>query len=265
MVNKLFGFNRYDFRLLVNLFKMNIRDRYLGSSLGSVWAISNPLFMLCLYTYVFGFVFKVKLPGAETTLAYVIWLISGYGPWIATTEAIMCATTSVVSASGMIKNMAFKSELLPVAGVLVGLINLVVSFVFLLILLVWSGSAITWYLMFLPVVMVAHFIWIIAIGMWLSVIAVFVRDIIQILPTALTAIMFVTPIFYPFENMPHIIQVVSIGNPFYQIVEAYRSILILSQPPSFSGLGFVLVLSLIVFYVGLKGFRRAKGEFDSAI
>ena len=85
----MFGFNRYDIRLLINLFKMNVRDRYLGSSLGSFWAISNPLFMLALYTYIFGFVFKVKLPGAESTLAYVIWLIIGYGPWIATTEAIM--------------------------------------------------------------------------------------------------------------------------------------------------------------------------------
>ena len=135
----MFGFNRYDLRLLINLFKMNVRDRYLGSSLGSFWAISNPLFMLALYTYIFGFVFKVKLPGAETTLAYVIWLISGYGPWIATTEAIMGAANSVVGASGLVKNMAFKTELLPIAGALVGAINLAVSFVFLLVLLAWAA------------------------------------------------------------------------------------------------------------------------------
>jgi hypothetical protein len=64
----LFGFNRYDIRLLINLFKMNVRDRYLGSSLGSFWAVFNPIFMLALFTYIFGFVFKVRLPGAETTL-----------------------------------------------------------------------------------------------------------------------------------------------------------------------------------------------------
>jgi hypothetical protein len=57
-------------------------------------------------------------PGAETTLAYVIWLISGYGPWIANTEAIMGAANSVVGASGLVKNMAFKTELLPIAGAL---------------------------------------------------------------------------------------------------------------------------------------------------
>jgi lipopolysaccharide transport system permease protein len=68
----LLGFNRSDLRLLINLLKMNIRDRYLGSSLGILWAIVNPIFMLSIFTYVFGFVLKIKLPGSETTLDYVI-------------------------------------------------------------------------------------------------------------------------------------------------------------------------------------------------
>lgn len=261
----MFGFNRYDFRLMVNLFKMNVRDRYLGSSLGSFWAISNPLFMLALYTYVFGFVFKVKLPGAETTLTYVIWLISGYGPWIAMTEAIMGSANSVVGASGLVKNMAFKTELLPIAGALVGVINLAVSFAFLIVLLVWAGSPISWHIILLPLVVLLQFLWIIALGMWLSAIVVFVRDVLQILPTMLTALMFMTPIFYPFENMPKIIQSVSLVNPFYQIAEAYRAILISNQFPSVVGLIFVTGVSIVVFNFGLAGFRRAKSSFDSAI
>lgn len=261
----MFGFNRYDIRLLINLFKMNVRDRYLGSSLGSFWAVFNPIFMLALFTYIFGFVFKVRLPGAETTLAYVIWLISGYGPWLANTEAIIGAANSVVGASGLVKNMAFKTELLPVAGALVGAINLAVSLLFLLPLLIWAGSPITWHIIFLPVIMLLQFFWLVALGMWLSAIVVFVRDVLQILPTFLTAIMFLTPIFYPFESMPTIVQKVSSANPFYQIAEAYRAILIGKHLPSSSGLLFVAAISLAIFYFGLAAFRRAKGYFDSAL
>ena len=133
---KIFEFARHDIRLAINLFKMNVRDRYLGSSLGAFWAIFNPLFMLAVYTFVFGFVFKVRLPGAETTLAYVVWLISGYGPWIAMTEAIMSSTNSVSGSSGLVKNMAFKTELLPISSAFIGLINLTVSLVFLMVLVV---------------------------------------------------------------------------------------------------------------------------------
>lgn len=261
----MFGFNVYDYRLLINLFKMNVRDRYLGSSLGSFWAVTNPLFMLCLFTYVFGFVFKIRLPGAETTLAYVIWLISGYGPWIAMQESIMGATSSVMGASGMVKNMAFKTELLPIAATLVGLINLVVSFCFLLALLVWSGSAITWHLVLLPIVVVLQFAFAAALGIWLSAIAVFVRDVVQILPTLLTAVMFVTPIFYSFDTMPQIIQRVSVANPLYQIAEGYRTILIANRMPDMIGRLYVAAISFIIFFFGLRAFRRAKGSFDSAI
>ncbi|MCG2576271.1 ABC transporter permease [Dechloromonas sp. XY25] len=250
---------------MINLFKMNVRDRYLGSSLGSFWAITNPLFMLSLYTYVFGFVFKIRLPGAEATLVYVIWLISGYGPWIALNESITGAANSVVGASGLVKNMAFKTELLPIAGTLVGLINLAVSLCFLFVLLVWSGNPVTWHLLFLPLVMALQFAFAAALGLWLSAITVFVRDVIQILPTLLTAIMFMTPIFYPFEKMPAIIQKITLANPLYHISEGYRVIIIASRMPDMVGLGYVAVISFVIFYFGLRAFRRAKGAFDSAI
>lgn len=250
---------------MINLLKMNLRDRYLGSTLGSFWAITNPLFMLALYTYVFGFVFKVKLPGAETTLVYVIWLISGYGPWIALNESIMSATTSVIGASGLVKNMAFKTELLPIAGALIGLISLSVSLGFLIVLLVWSGSLITWHILLLPLIMALQFVFAASVGLWLAAIAVFIRDIVQILPTFLTVVMFVTPIFYPFASMPKIIQTISIGNPIYQIAEAYRVIIIANRTPDLFGLLYVAIFSLGTFYFGIRAFRRAKGSFDSAI
>ncbi len=48
------GFARSDIRLVRNLVAMQVRDRYLGSSLGAAWAVVNPLFMLTLYTFIFG-------------------------------------------------------------------------------------------------------------------------------------------------------------------------------------------------------------------
>jgi lipopolysaccharide transport system permease protein len=64
------GLDKRDLRLTFNLFKMMLRDRYLGSALGGAWAILNPLMLLGLYTFVFGFVFRSKLPGVDSTFAY---------------------------------------------------------------------------------------------------------------------------------------------------------------------------------------------------
>jgi len=261
----MFGLNKQDIRLAFNLFKMNVRDRFLGSSLGSFWAIANPFFMLALYTFVFGFVFKVRLPGAETTLGYVIWLISGYGPWIAMNEAILASTTSVVGASGIIKNMAFKTELLPISAAFTGMISLGVSLCFLLILITIEGNIPDWRIIWLPLIVALQFFFIVSLGLWLSAINVFVRDLSIALPNILTIIMFVTPIFYPITSMPPLVQKLSFANPFYIIADAYRGVLLDHKPPSIVGMGYVFLLALTIFFFGLAAFRRAKGFFDSAL
>lgn len=261
----MFNFDRNDIRLTLNLIRMNVRDRYLGSSLGSFWAITNPLFMLAVYTYVFGFILKVKLPGAESTFAYVIWLISGYGPWIATVEAIVAATASVVGASGLVKNMAFKTELLPISAAFIGLISLTVSLLFLLTLMTIAGNVPDWHIVWIPLIIILQLFFIVALGLWLSVINVFVRDLSIALPNILTIIMFITPIFYPISTMPQVIRILSLGNPFYQISDAYRNVLLEQITPNYWGMGYVFLLSVVIFHFGLIAFRRAKSHFDAAL
>lgn len=261
----MFGFNKQDIRLALNLFKMNVRDKYLGSSLGSFWAIANPLFMLAIYTFVFGFVFKVRLPGAETTLGFVIWLIVGYGPWIATNEAIMASTTSVVGAASVVKNMAFKTELLPIAAAFVGLISLGVSLCFLLLLLAVDGRVPDWHIVWLPLIVALQFFLLVSLGLWLSAMNVFMRDLSMALPSVLTIIMFMTPIFYPMESMPIVVQKLSFANPFHLLSDAYRSVLLRNASPGYAGMAYLFLLSLAIFHFGLAAFRRAKGYFDSAL
>lgn len=259
------GFNKQDMQLTFNLFKMTVRDRYLGSSLGSFWAIANPFLMFALYTFVFGFVFKVRLPGTDSTLGYVIWLIVGYGPWNATNEAIMASTTSVVNAAGVVKNMAFKTELLPISSALVGLISLAVSLLFLLIIMPIDGNIPSWHVVWIPLLIFLQFFLIMSLGIWLAAVNVFVRDLSLIMPTILTIILYMTPIFYPIESMPQVVQKLSSFNPFYLIAEAYRLTLIHHQSPGLAGLAYIFVLAIILFISGLSAFRRVKGLFDSAL
>lgn len=259
------GFTKSDILLTFNFFRMSVRDRYAGSSLGGFWAIANPLFMLAVYTLVFGFVFKVRIPGAETTLAYVIWLISGYGPWLATVEAVSASTVSVVGAAGMVKNLAFKVELIPISAAFVGLISLSVTLIFLLALLLWSGNAPDWRIIWLPIIVAVQFFLIIALGLWFSAFNVFVRDFSVALPNLLTIWMFATPIFYPVQSVPRFMQILTLGNPFFLISEAYRSVLISHQTPNLLGLLYVFTLAVVIFLGGLKTFRRVKGFFDAAL
>lgn len=259
------GFERKDVRLLMAFIGMNLRDKYLGSSLGSVWGVANPLLMLGIFTFVFGYVFKVKLPGAETTLAYAIWLISGYGPWIATSEAILTSAMSLVTAAALVKNMAFKTELLPIASVLASSIPLLVSMVFLFVLLVVDGNYPTWHAIWIVPVALLHFLFLITVSFFFSSIVVFLKDVGYALPNILIIILFATPIFYPLDSMPGLVRLVSEFNPFYVIAESYRQPLVYHRAPHFLGLLYLLAISAGLGIIGLQVFRRLRGYFDAAL
>jgi len=80
-------------------------------------------------------------------------------------------------------------------------------------------------------------------------------------------ILFLTPIFYFIKTMPKANQWLSYPNQFYIIAEGYRQPLIYNtvSPTLLAGLAYVFVLSSVLYYFGLKSFRRVKGYFDSAL
>ena len=262
---KWLNINRQDIQLLSNLFKMGLRDRFLGSSLGMVWAIASPVLMLSIFTFVFGFVFKSKLPGAETSLSYIIWLISGYGPWLAISEGITSSTMSVSSNSSIVKNLAFKTELLPMSGGLMGIVPLTVTLVFLTGLIVVDGQAPSWNWLFLLPAIVVQFALVIGIGFFLSALNVFIRDVQTALPNILLLILFFSPIFYALSAFPPVLQVVSQFNPFYILTEMYRQPLLYDRLPEIWSVLYLCFVTAVTFLVGLKVFRRVKPYFDSRL
>ncbi|MEK7448137.1 MAG: ABC transporter permease, partial [Planctomycetota bacterium] len=196
------GLNKEDLRLVVNTFKLNTRDRYLGSAIGILWAILHPLLLLGMYTFIFGFVFKSKLPGSETSLTYVIWLISGLAPWIAMAEGLTNSTNSVVGSASLLKNIVFKSEILPIAASVSGIFSMFIGLFLLIILLLIEGTGLSGYLFWLVILIPLQMLFLIGAGFFLSAINVFFRDLIQILSTALMFFLFFTPIFYTVAQMP---------------------------------------------------------------
>jgi lipopolysaccharide transport system permease protein len=259
------GFDTQDIKMLFRFVRMAMRDRFLGSKLGFLWALAQPIIMMAIFTLVFGFILKGKLPGAETNLAYIIWLISGYGPWLSIAECIGTSTLSVVGGVSLIKNLAFKAELLPISAVLVGLVPLVVSVVFLACLLVADNRAanLAWFSM--PLVFVLQLLFLAGVGMFLSALTVFARDVAFIIPSFLLMMMFLTPIFYPIEAMPGPLAMVSVFNPFYVLAEGYRQPIVYGQVIPLWSFAYMAVVSAASFLGGLMFFRRLRPYFDARI
>jgi lipopolysaccharide transport system permease protein len=255
------GFDRRDLGMLWNLFKLTLTDRYLGSGLGLIWAVLSPLLLMGIFTFVFTFVFPNRLPGKVGALSYVMWLLSGYGPWLAISEGLSVSTVAVVGNAGIVKNIAFKSELLPIVGALTGSLPLLVSLAILLILQIISGEAPHLTLLALPIPIFFGILLIAGLGLFLSALNVFVRDTALVLPNVLTLLLFASPIFYPLSSYPAGLGKILQFNPFYVVAASFRALIVDGIFPPNWMLPYLAVISTVLFLAGLKWFRRLKSFF----
>jgi lipopolysaccharide transport system permease protein len=92
-----------------------------------------------------------------------------------------------------------------------------------------------------------------------------VEEFVPIVGVAHNARLFITPIFYPLESLPPLLQSLSFANPFYLLIDAYRGVLLRQDSPSPVALAYLLLLAFVIFHFGLAAFRRAKGQFNSAL
>lgn len=259
------GFDRRDYGMLLNLSRMALSDRFLGSALGLVWAVLSPLLLMGIFVFVFSFVFPGRLPGQQGALPFVIWLISGYAPWLGISEGLSSATSSVTGNSGIVKNIAFKSELLPVVGATLGLVPLAVGLILVMVLKSFSGSGLNWTVVVIPFVIALQLLFVSGIGLFLSALNVFVRDTALALPSVLTILLFASPIFYPLTAYPAEIRAILVFNPFYVLTECYRAPLLSGSFPPFWMLAYLTLVSAALVAGGLWWFRRLKSFFDTRL
>jgi lipopolysaccharide transport system permease protein len=260
------NFDRNDRRLGLNFAIMMLRDRYLGTGLGTFWAIAQPLLLIGVFVYVFTYLFKSRLGiERESDFSFIIWLVSGYGPWLAINEGLTSGATSVVTQVGIVKNMAFKTELLPIAATTLGLMPLLVSMAVLLGLIFMDGRApdATWAIM--PVILLFQMLFVAGLGLMLGALNVFVRDVTFVLPSLLTMLLFLSPVFYPITIFPETMREIVQWNPIHVIANGYRLPIVEGKLPPVEQLIYLAVLSIVTFMLGLGMFRRMKPFFHSRL
>lgn len=249
--------NLYSYRqLLKSNVKKEIRGKYKGSFLGILWSFINPL----LTTLVYAIVFSVILINTEPH--YVTFIVIGILPWTYFITVIMQGTTTILMNAGIIKKVYFPREILPISINTSGLINFMISCIIICIFLIFSGIGFSWYILFLPLILITQYILQQGIIFITSAINVYIRDAEYIINFVINMLFYATPILYSaqlFENS-------SFGwivnlNPMATIINCYRDILYYQSMPHIKSLLVVLLASCILFLIGLKIFKKLEKGF----
>jgi lipopolysaccharide transport system permease protein len=251
--------------LIRTLVRRDVLSRYTGSFGGAFWAVLNPLMLMLTYFFVFGIVMNTKFANDPSRTGFALYFLAGMLPWLAVSEALGRAPFVLLEHRNFIKKLVFPVETLPVNLVVSGLVTEFFGLVLFLVALAVIKGGVPWSAMYLPAAIVPQILLTAGLSWFLSALAVFVRDLGQVIGYLLTVLMFLTPIFYPETSVPPAVAGVLMFNPIYVLVRAYRATLLEGRAPDFGSLAALGAASLLVLILGHAWFYKLRKSFPDLI
>lgn len=248
--------------LALHFVRRDLRNRYLGSFSGGLWALFQPLIQLAVYSVVFIYVFNAKVPGANAP-GYVPFLALGLWPWTAFSEGLSRATTTIQDNAPLIRKVAMPREVLVFSSVASSFLVHGTGFCAIVIALRLFGVPIS--LLALPLALGAFaqlFVLALGVAFLFAAVQVFVRDLASALPQLLMLWMFASPIFYARASLPQPYQSWMDWNPVTHYTEFFRAILLGAGSVQAVETLVSLIVACAAFAIGLAVFRRLKPHFE---
>lgn len=247
----------YSYReMLFNLIHKNLRGRYVGTILGFMWTMLNPLLQLAVYTMVFSVILRAGID------KYYLFLFVALIPWLFFSNSLTGGAGIIVHEKNLVTKIYFPREILPISHVTTQFVNMLYAFVVVLVVSLLSGGStnlLAWF--YLPIVMVVEYIFALGCVLAISALTVYFRDLEFILPILTMAWQFLTPIMYSPDMVPEQIMPIFLMNPMTSIIMAYRDVLYYGRYPELQTLLMPFVLSLITLILGFMIFRKLQRGF----
>lgn len=253
--------------LLWQLIVREIAGRYRGSLMGLLWSFLNPTLMLLVYTFVFGVVLRARWPQSDrlTTVDFSVVIFAALIVHGLFSECITRAPGLIVGNSNFVKKVVFPLELLPWTTLAAALFHALVSVLVLLMALLLLNRYISWTAAFLPIVLVPLLLMTVGVSWFLAGLGVFVRDIGQVIGIVSTALLFMSPAFFPIEQVPKGLQLLVRLNPLTLPINQARQVLIWGTIPDWSALGLWFAISFLICWLGFWWFQRARVGFADVL
>lgn len=247
----------YEYRLMIySLVKRDLRGKYKGSVLGFMWTFVNPLLQLLVYNMVFSIIMKA---GVEK---FYLYLFVGLIPWLFFSAAITGGSTCIIAQKDLIKKIRFPREIIPISFVTSQFVNMLLSFIVVILVSVISGVKLTvGGILCLPVIMLVEYIMALGIALISSSLTVYFRDLEHILAIVAMAWLYATPICYPETMVPEKYLSIYRLNPVTPIVNAYRDVLYYGRTPDLTTLLMAIGIGLVTVLIGVLVFGRLQRRF----
>lgn len=254
-MNYIKSFLRYRF-LLSELVKKGIRLKYRRSYLGIIWSLIEPLLTTIVLVIVFGTLF-----GKDVKPTYPLYIVIGRLTYTFFSTATKAASKSVRANASMIKKVYVPKYLYPVSTVLYNFVIYLISLIVLVGVDIYCRVIPTWHIIqFIPALLLLLMLTF-GIGMLLSTLNVFFRDIEYLWNVVCMLIMYMSAIFYYPERLEKSgFAWLLKYNPLYQVISMSRAA-VLGDPMDTWGFFYTLAFSFVTLLLGIIFFKKNQDDF----
>ena len=255
--------------LLGELTRKSIKLKYRNSWLGILWSFFQPLLNMIVLSVVFGALLGRTGKGV---ICYPVFLFSGrmiYEFFVTSTKQAM---TSFRRNAAIMKKVYVPKYMYPFSSILSTFVTTAISM--LCYIMVWiffkvtglnggSGVKFTWhfFLMFIP--MFVMLIFSTGVGLILSVLCVYFRDIEYIWDVLMRLLMYMLPIIYTLDRFTghHAwIKTVIRVNPLYHIIQMFRQCVLTGEIIHGEEFVYAIGCSIIVLVIGVWIFNKKSDD-----
>jgi ABC-type polysaccharide/polyol phosphate export permease len=259
-IKEIFGARKI-LRLLITY---DFKSDYLASYLGVVWAFVNPLISTLLLWFIFSVGFKSQ-PIKDTP--FIVWLVCGLFPWQFITQAVINGSSSVTGQSYLVKKIVFRVELLPLIKISSAVIIHIFFILLICVFMLVYHVEFTLHILQLPYFIFGMLLLLLGLTWLTSALTVFVRDLNSVITISMQFLFWGTPVFWSIKMLPEHLQFWMKLNPFYYIIQGYRSSFITREwfwedPTAticFWG------ITLLIFFFGAFVFQRLRPHFADVL
>ena len=253
--------------LLSNLTARELKGRYKGSTLGWIWSLLNPLATMAIFTVVFRLFLRIPPPAGEPSglTNFALFLLCGLLPWNLLAAGIAQGSGALVSNAAVIKKVWFPRETIVLATVAALDVTFLIELGVLAVALLIVGNMV---LPWLPVVLVLVALlslFVLGLGLALSVLNVYFRDVQYLIGILMQFWFYATPIVYPATLVPETAHIAGAEipvrtlynlNPMVHFISAFRDCFYNLRFPSLSAWAVMVGVTALSLVVGTLTFRK---------
>jgi lipopolysaccharide transport system permease protein len=271
--NKLLSLNLkevWQYRDLLMLFvKRDVVTLYKQTILGPLWYLIQPLFTSVIFTIIFN-----KVAGIETgNIPPFLFNLAGVTSWNYFKECLTATSDTFKKNANLFGKVYFPRIIMPMSIVISNLLKFGIQLaVFIGFYLYYVANGMTVYpstlVLLYPVLILVMAMLGLGLGMIISSMVTKYRDLTFLVGFGVQLLMYVSAVMYPISLIKEKLAAYSWiveYNPMAHIIETSRLMLLNDGKVDSTGIIYSVLITIVIFFVGLIIFNRTEKSFIDTV